>query len=64
MVKIGPPSMSETFKPPKKPSWEISNIALGIIEEYFNGDWRNGEEICKVVITQRLYQTSHNSTQA
>ena len=34
-----------------------------LLEEYFNGDWRSGREIYKVVITQRLYQTSPNSTQ-
>ena len=35
-----------------------------IFEEYFNGDWRSGQEISKVVITQRLHQISQNSTQA
>ena len=35
-----------------------------IFEEYFNGDWRSGQEISKVVITHRLHQISHNSTQA
>ena len=38
-------------------------VSLSIFEEYFNGDWRLGQEIHKVVITQRLYQTSPNSTQ-
>ena len=32
-------------------------------EEDFNGDWRSGQEVQKVVITHRLYQTSPNSTQ-
>ena len=35
-----------------------------IFEEYFIGNWRSGQEIHKVVITKRLYQTSPNSTQA
>ena len=69
MVKIGHPSISGAFEPPRLdyfggglrlPSKSTSNI----IEEYFNGDWRDGKEIHKVVITQRLYQTSPNSTQA
>ena len=34
-----------------------------VIEENFVGDWRKGREIHKVVITQRLYQTSPTSTQ-
>ena len=34
-----------------------------VIEEKFVGDWRKGREIHKVVITQRLYQTSPTSTQ-
>ena len=33
-------------------------------KEYFNDDWRSGQEVHKVVITQRFYQTSPNSTQA
>ena len=53
MVKIGPQSMSEAFK-----------MSVDAFEKYFDGDWRNGQEINKVVITQRLYQTSSNSTQA
>ena len=32
-------------------------------EDIFNGDWRLGQETHEVVITQRLYQTSPNSTQ-
>ena len=32
-------------------------------EEYFNDDWRSGQEVHKVVITQRIYQTSPDSTQ-
>ena len=34
-----------------------------VIEENFVADWRKGQEIHKVVITQRLYQTSPTSTQ-
>ena len=67
MVKIGHPSISSAFEPPspdyrttRLPSKSTSNI----IEEYFNGDWRKGHEIQRVIITQRLYQTSPNSTQA
>ena len=37
---------------------------LGIFVEHFNGDWRSGQEIHKIVITQRLYQTSNYSKQA
>ena len=37
---------------------------IGTIEVSFDGDWRKGQEFHKVVITQRLYQTSPNSTQA
>ena len=55
MVKIGHPSMSATFD-----LWST----LGIFEEYFYDDWRKGEEIQRIVITQRLYQTSPSSTQA
>ena len=39
-------------------------LSKSIFEEYFNGDWRKGHEFCKIVITQRLYQISHTSTQA
>ena len=66
MVKIGHPSMSEAFDPPPL-DWEgqlLSKITLDVMEEYFNGDWRTGNEFHKVIITQRLYQTSSNSTQA
>ena len=41
-----------------------SNATFDIFSEYFNGDWRKGQEVHKVVITKRLYQTSPNSTQA
>ena len=34
------------------------------IEEYFFGEWRSGQEKSKIVITQRFYQISPNSTQA
>ena len=33
-------------------------------EEYFNGDWREGQGIRKVILTQSLYQISPHSTQA
>ena len=39
-------------------------VKKSTFEESFNGNWRKGQEIHKVVITQRLYQTSSNSTQA
>jgi len=46
-------------------SFEIRKKVLSTtFEEYFHGDWRSGQEVHKVVITQRLYQTSPNSTQA
>ena len=69
MVKIGHPSMSEKFKPPKFESLRHrdgvhSRSILDVIEEYFNGNWREGFEIHDVVITQRLYQTSPTSIQA
>ena len=38
-------------------------VSLTSFEKHFNGDWRSGQEFQKVVITQRLYQTSPNSTQ-
>ena len=41
-----------------------SMILRSYIEENFDGDWRMGKEICKVVLTQKFYQTSPNSTQA
>ena len=66
MVKIGRPSMSGAFDPPPL-DWGghlLSKITLDVMEEYFNGDWRSGKEFNKVIITQRLYQTSPNSTQA
>ena len=45
----------ERFKSRKRPTI--------IFEKYFNGDWRLGQEIHKVVLTKRLYQISPNSTQ-
>ena len=63
MVKIGEKSMSGAFEPPPE-IWLPSKSTLNIIEEYFYGDWRSGQEVHKVVITQRLYQISPNSTQA
>jgi len=38
-------------------------VSLSIFDESFNCDWRSGQEVHKVVLTQRLYQTSPNSTQ-
>ena len=64
MVKIGQLNMSEAFDPPSGSWSEYQKITPNVIEEYFNGDWRKGQEIQKVVITQRLYQISSNSTQA
>ena len=43
--------------------FQSEELRKNIFEEYFNGDWRSGQEVHKVVITQRLYQTSPNSTQ-
>ena len=66
MVKIGHLSMSGAFEPPPA-DWRgqfPSKSTLDVIEEYFNGDWRLGQEVHKVIITQRLYQTSPDSTQA
>ena len=65
MVKIGHSSMSEAFDPPQY-SWKagMSKSTSHVIEEYFDGDWRKGQEIHKVVITQRFYQTSPHLTQA
>ena len=39
-------------------------LSKSIFEEFFNGDWRQGQEISKIVITQRFYQISPSSTQA
>ena len=71
LVKIAHPSMSGAFEPadtrwPKYLDYSISESrsSLNVIEEYFNGNLREGQEIHQVVITQRLYQTSSNSTQA
>ena len=66
MVKIGHPSMSGAFELPSM-DWLgrfESMSKLDVIEEYFRGDWRSGQEIGKIVISQRLYQISPNSTQA
>ena len=43
--------------------FQSEELRKNIFEEYFNGDWRSGQEVNKVVITQRFYQTSPNSTQ-
>ena len=68
MVKIGDLFMSEAFEPPPW-VWYVTGLLpstskLDVIEEYFGGDWRSGQEIRKIVITQRFYQISPNSTQA
>ena len=65
MVKIGHPSISAAFEPPPLDLGVFrSTSKFGVIEEYFRGDWRSGQEIGKIVITQRFYQISPNSTQA
>ena len=43
---------------------QSKKLSLIIFEEYFNGDWRNGHEFHKIVITHRLYQISSTATQA
>ena len=60
MVRVGHPSMSGEFGGMNKES----KNTLNVIEGYFNGNWREGQEIHEVVITQRLYQTSPTLTQA
>ena len=40
------------------------SMSEAVIEQYFLGDWRSGQEISKIVITQRFYQISPNLTQA
>ena len=44
--------------------FQSRELSMFIFEEYFDGDWRQGQEISKIVITQRLYQISPSSTQA
>ena len=53
------PDLLEWFE-----KFQSEELRKRIFEEYFNGDWRSGQEVHKVVIIQRLYQTSPNSTQA
>ena len=43
--------------------FQSEKVRRNLLEEYFNGDWRSGREVHKVVITKRLYQTSPYSTQ-
>ena len=43
---------------------QSKKLSLIIFEEYFNGDWRNGHEFHKIVITHRLYQISSTATKA
>ena len=65
MVKIGHPSMSAAFEPPESGRYgPKGKSTLDVIEAYFDGNWREGQEIHEVVITKRLYQTSPTSTQA
>ena len=64
MVKVGHPSMSGAFEPPRLHWSGLSKNKLDVIQQYFRGDWRSGQEISKIVITQRFYQISPNSTQA
>ena len=45
-------------------SFHSKELSRSIFEEFFYGNWRKGQEICKIVITQRSYQISPNSTQA
>ena len=52
------PDLLEWFE-----EFQSEELRESILEEYFNCDWRSGQEIHKVVITQRLYQPSPNSTQ-
>ena len=44
--------------------FQTEKLRKNIFKEYFYGDWRRGQEFQKVIITQRLYQTSPNTTQA
>ena len=53
------PYLLEWFK-----RFESEELRKRNFKEYFNDDWRSGQEVHKVVITQRFYQTSPNSTQA
>ena len=43
---------------------QSKELSKSIFEEFFNGDWRKGQEISKIVITKRFYQISPSSTQA
>ena len=45
-------------------SFQSKELFENIFQEYFNDNWRYGQPIRKVVISQRLYQISPNSTQA
>ena len=67
MVKIQPLEAPET--PTRFDFLEYLDDIHGlsqnsIFEEFFSGDWRKGQEISKIVITQRFYQISPSSTQA
>ena len=44
--------------------FQSKELSKSIFEEFFSGDWRKGQEISKIVITQRFYQISSSLTQA
>ena len=48
----------------KLEGFQAKVVLENIFQEYFNDNWRYGQPIRKVVISQRLYQISPNSTQA
>ena len=41
----------------------ITHPAEDGVEETFDGDWRRGKEIRRIIITLRLYQVSRYETQ-
>ena len=53
------PYLLQTFE-----EFQSEELRKSIYEDYFSDDWRSGQEVHKVVITQRLYQTSPESKQA
>ena len=53
----------EPLKRSQSPELSKSFLMEGF-EEYFNGDWREGQGIRKIILTQSLYQISPHSTQA
>ena len=44
--------------------FQYRELSMLYFEMPFNGDWRQGHEFSKIVITQRFYQISPSSTQA